>query len=85
MTGPGTTETDFKIIDRVVETAEKKGWTMAQVSLAWMMPTIASPIVGISSIPRLDEAVGVRDKKLTEEEVKYLEELYEDRRVEGHS
>jgi len=50
-----------------------------------MMPTIASPIVGISSIPRLDEAVGVRDKKLTEEEVKYLEELYEDRRVEGHS
>lgn len=38
------------IISRVEEIAKKKGWTMAQVALAWTTSNITSPIVGISKV-----------------------------------
>ena len=73
-----------EIIKRVQETAEKKGWTMAQVALAWINARVASPIVGLSSVARLDEAVGMKGKALTPEEEKYLEEPYTPVNIEGH-
>ena len=45
----------------------------------------ASPIIGFSSVERIDEALECRGKELTAEEEKYLEELYVARAVEGHS
>lgn len=81
--GLGYTEVDKQIIGRVQELAEKKGWTMSQVSLAWINSRCSSPIVGFSSAERIDDAVGVRGKVLTEEEEKYLEELYEPRAIVG--
>jgi aryl-alcohol dehydrogenase-like predicted oxidoreductase len=65
--------------------AEKKGWKMSQVALAWINKRIASPIIGFSSIERMDEALDVRGKTLTEEEEKYLEELYVPKAIVGHS
>ena len=67
------------------ELAEKKGWKMSQVALAWINKRIASPIIGFSSIERMDEALEVRGKTLTEEEEKYLEEFYIPKAVVGHS
>lgn len=67
------------------ELAEKKGWKMSQVALAWINKRIASPIIGFSSVERIDEAIDVRGKTLTEEEEKYLEELYQPKAVVGHS
>jgi aryl-alcohol dehydrogenase-like predicted oxidoreductase len=58
---------------------------MSQVALAWINKRISSPIIGFSSIERMDEALEVRDKKLTEEEEKYLEELYVPKNVVGHN
>jgi len=72
-------------IKRVQELAEKKGWKMSQVALAWINKRITSPIIGFSSIERIDEAIDVRGKKLTEEEEKYLEELYQPKVISGHS
>jgi aryl-alcohol dehydrogenase-like predicted oxidoreductase len=46
---------------------------MAQVALAWIDNKVTSPIVGFSSVKRLEEAI-IPDKKLTAEEMKYLEE-----------
>ncbi|THV04653.1 Aldo/keto reductase [Dendrothele bispora CBS 962.96] len=46
---------------------------------------VASPIVGMSSEKRVEDAVGVNGVKLTEEEMKYLEEPYEPRAVRGHA
>ena len=34
---------------------------------------------------RIDEAIEVRGKTLTEEEEKYLEELYQPKAISGHS
>jgi len=78
-------DTDLKIIKRVQELAEKKGWKMSTVALAWINKRIASPIIGFSSVARIDEALEVKGKTLTEEEIKYLEELYEPKAITGHS
>ena len=78
-------EVDTETIKRVQELAEKKGWKMSQVALAWINKRISSPIIGFSSIERIDEAIEVRGKTLTDEEEKYLEELYQPKVITGHS
>lgn len=57
---------------------------MSTVALAWINKRVSSPIVGFSSVARLDESLEVKDKELTEEEEKYLEELYQPMKVVGH-
>ncbi|EFQ86936.1 hypothetical protein P3342_010505 [Pyrenophora teres f. teres] len=81
----GNTERDKKIIGRVEEIAKKHDWKMSHVALAWINKRIASPIIGFSSADRMDEALASRGKELSEEEEKYLEELYEPVRIVGHS
>ncbi|KAL9550659.1 hypothetical protein MBANPS3_004634 [Mucor bainieri] len=66
------------IIDRVQEIAQKHNATSAQIALAWeyTKPYVSSPIVGISRIEQLKDLIGALNVKLTEEDVKYLEEPY---------
>jgi len=80
----GQTESDQKIVKRVQELAEKHGWKMSHVALAWINKRVASPIIGFSSIARMDEALEARGKTLTDEEEKYLEEPYMTRAIQGH-
>ncbi|KAK2780816.1 hypothetical protein FQN53_000941 [Emmonsiellopsis sp. PD_33] len=70
------TPSDITTINRVEEIATKRGWTMAQVALAWLCGRVASPIVGFSSVERVEEGMAVRGKVLTGEEERYLEEGY---------
>lgn len=79
-----TTE-DQEIVKRVQELADKKGWKMSHVALAWVLQKGANPIVGFSSVKRLDEAVDVKGKTLTDEEMKYLEEPYRPKNIVGHA
>jgi aryl-alcohol dehydrogenase-like predicted oxidoreductase len=79
----GPSETDSAIISRVQELADKKGWPMSHVALAWINQRISSPIIGFSSVKRMDEAVEGNEKELSEEEEKYLEELYQPKAVMG--
>jgi aryl-alcohol dehydrogenase-like predicted oxidoreductase len=76
-------ESDKAIIGRVQELAQKHKWTMAQVALVWASSKVTSPIVGLNSVKRLDEAVAIRGKALTPEEIKYLEEPYTPQPVRG--
>ncbi|ERS97445.1 hypothetical protein HMPREF1624_05612 [Sporothrix schenckii ATCC 58251] len=73
-----------QIIKRVEEVAAKKGWTMSQVTLAWTQKRVTAPIIGFSSVARLDEALSARGKELTAEEEAYLEEPYKPVEIEGH-
>ena len=41
---------DEEIIKRVEEIAKKRGWTMAQVALAWSLTKVTSPIIGATSV-----------------------------------
>ena len=80
---PELGETDIAIVGRVQELAEKKGWPMAHVALAWTNQRISSPIIGFSSVKRIDEAIEANGKELTDDEEKYLEELYRPKPVMG--
>ncbi|MCJ1224397.1 hypothetical protein MMC12_001042 [Toensbergia leucococca] len=82
---PPLATTDSQIIARVQELAEKKDWPMSHVAMAWLSKRICSPIIGFSSEARIDEALGAKDKDLTAEEEKYLEELYNPLPIMGHS
>ncbi|KAK3343024.1 NADP-dependent oxidoreductase domain-containing protein [Neurospora tetraspora] len=81
----GTVEPDLIIINRVVEIADKHEWPISHVALAWIAKRVTSPIIGFSSVERLEEAISARGKVLTEEEEKYLEELYKPKAIHGHS
>ncbi|KAL8942340.1 MAG: hypothetical protein Q9216_001722 [Gyalolechia sp. 2 TL-2023] len=83
----GLTEADEMINKRVLEVAERRGWKMSQVALAWIREKGCIPIVGLTStsIQRLDEACVIRDIRLTTDEVKYLEEPYIPKVVIGHA
>jgi aryl-alcohol dehydrogenase-like predicted oxidoreductase len=79
----GGSQSDKIIIGRVEDIARSKGISMAQVAIAWTIAKGCAPIVGLSSEKRIDEAVGAVKVKLTEEELKYLEELYEAHAVQA--
>ncbi|KAI9735116.1 MAG: hypothetical protein M1834_001704 [Cirrosporium novae-zelandiae] len=81
----GREEVDQQIIRRVQELAEKHNWPMSHISLAWINKRVSSPIVGFSKIERMDEALAAGGKELTEDEEKYLEELYIPKVISGHS
>ncbi|KAG8927067.1 hypothetical protein FRC02_008514 [Tulasnella sp. 418] len=74
------------INERVKEIAEKRGISMAQVALAWSLSKdfISAPIVGTTKLENLDDLVAGIHVKLTEEEVKYIDEPYRTRAVTGH-
>lgn len=84
----GTGETlrpeSVEIINRVEELAKRKDWTMSQVTLAWTQKRVTSPIIGFSSVERLEESLSARGKELTAEEEAYLEKPYTPLEVEGH-
>ena len=72
-------DSDFRIVERVSAVAARRGVPAAQIALAWVLaqPGITAPIVGASKTPQLEEALAALDIKLTADECKELEELYE--------
>ena len=80
-------DTDFDIIGRVTEVAKRRGLPEAQIALAWMRgkPGITAPVIGASKPGHLEDAVASLSVKLTDDDVKYLEELYQPHSVEGHA
>ena len=69
----------FEIADRVGEVALKYEKTAAQIALAWLTnkPEITAPVMGVSKISQLDQLVEATDIELADEDVAYLEELYQ--------
>ncbi|KAG2139218.1 NADP-dependent oxidoreductase domain-containing protein [Suillus clintonianus] len=74
---------DETIVNRVAELAKKKNCNMSQIALAWVATKVSSPIVGISSLERLQQSI-IKGIELTPEEILYLEEPYEPKAVRGH-
>ena len=78
---------DFAIVDRVVEVAKRNEVKPTQVALSWMLhkPHITSPIIGSGKTGHLQEAVDALSIKLSDSDLKYLEEPYRPHRILGHS
>ena len=70
-------EFDYPIVERVHELAEKHNVQMSEIALAWEWAKgVTAPIVGSTKASHLDSAVKALDVELTDDEVKYLDELY---------
>ena len=71
-----TAQQDSVIIDRVSELAEKRGVSMTEVSLAWLLTKVASPVVGATKLHHIEGAAKAAELTLTDGELAYLEEPY---------
>ena len=71
-------ETINKAIDQV---AKAKGKTMAQIALAWVLQKkpVTAPIVGVTRVEQLTDAIGALAAELSEADVKALEAAYRPR------
>jgi len=80
-----TYETDKTIVERVEEIAKNHGVSMAQIALAWLLhkEQVAAPIVGVTKISHLEDAVNALSVSLSEEEIAYLEEPYVPHKIVG--
>jgi aryl-alcohol dehydrogenase-like predicted oxidoreductase len=81
------TEEESAIIDRVSKLATKKGVSTAEVGLAWVLSkdVVSSPIIGPRKMSHLEDAIKALELKLSDEDVKYLEEPYKPRVPAGHT
>jgi aryl-alcohol dehydrogenase-like predicted oxidoreductase len=73
-----TDDSDKAIVEAVAAIAERRGVSRAQVAMSWVLRqgTITCPIIGVSKLEHLDDAVAALDLDLTAEEVSTLEEPY---------
>ncbi|MBK8782879.1 MAG: aldo/keto reductase [Anaerolineales bacterium] len=80
-------EEDFVIAERAAEVAKAHNATASQIALAWVLskPHISAPIIGSSKIEHLDQAIAALDIKLSEDEIKSLEALYQPHPILGHA
>ena len=78
-------DVDNKVIKRVKEVADKMKISMTLVSLAWMFSKkiVASALLGFTKVEQLEEAVKGLTIQLSEEDIKYLEELYVPHKLVG--
>jgi aryl-alcohol dehydrogenase (NADP+) len=80
-----TSASDRVIVERVATLAEARGVPRAQIALAWLLskPVVTSPIVGVTKMQHLEDAIAAVDLKLTAEEIASLEEPYAPHPVVG--
>ena len=66
-----TAEADGKIIARVAEIADKRGVSMTEVALAWLLTKVTAPVVGATKISHVEGAARAVDLVLTDEEIRF--------------
>ena len=79
-------DSDFAVVDRISEIAQQRDLPNAQVALAWLLhqPGVTAPIVGASKMHHLEDAVAAISLKLSEDELKALDEHYTPHPVLGN-
>lgn len=77
--------TNKGVVDALEGVARARGVPMAQVAMAWVLakPEVTAPIVGVSKLAQLDDALAAVSLKLTAEEIAALEAPYETFQVTG--
>ncbi len=67
---------DAAVIGRVDELARRRGVSMTEISLAWLLAKTTSPVVGATKTSHIEDAVKAVELELSGEERAYLEEPY---------
>lgn len=61
------------LVEVMRSVGDRYGITPAQVALAWAIAKGTTPIIGVTKVPQVDDALKAVNIKLTEDEVKLLE------------
>ncbi len=79
-------ETDFKVLDAVLEVSKEREIKPAQVAFAWLqsVPAVTAPIIGATKVEYIDDAVTALDVALSGEEIERLEAPYTPHPILGH-
>ncbi len=79
------TDDDRPIVDAVMDLADRRGVTPAQIALAWVLskPAVSSPIVGATKPQHLTDAIAAVGLRLDDSEIELLEKGYQPHRVLG--
>jgi len=80
------TDGNAKAVVEAVETVAKaRGVSMAQVALAWVLQKqgVTAPIVGISKLSHLKDAIAAEELTLSDDEIAQLEAPYRPIAVTG--
>jgi aryl-alcohol dehydrogenase-like predicted oxidoreductase len=78
-------EKNQAMVDVLKRIADEKGATPAQIALAWLLaqrPYIV-PIPGTKKLHRLDENIGAADIRLTEADLRKIQEAISQIQIEG--
>lgn len=76
---------DFDIVEAVDKLAKEKGVKPAQIALAWLFHKgVTSPIIGVTKVDQLEDAVEALDVKLQAEDIVGLESGYKPHPIIGH-
>lgn len=80
-------EEDFVVAELAAEIGKSHNATASQIALAWVLskPYVHSPIIGATKMDHLEQAIAALDIKLSDDEIKRLEEPYKPHPVLGHS
>ena len=73
-----------EVVNRVEKLAKEKDVSMAILSTAWVLHKGCWPILGLNKVERIEEAIEALKVKLSDEDLKFLEEAYKPREVQGH-
>jgi len=78
-------DSDRKIVEAVQAIASERDVSRAQVALAWLLhqPAVTAPIVGVTKLEHLTDAVAAAELELSEDELTRLEEPYVPRQPQG--
>jgi len=78
-----TADSDAAIIDAVRSVAARHERPMAQIALAWVRskPVVTSPIIGVTKLAQLDDAIAALDIELTDDDIAEMEDPYVPRRA----
>jgi 1-deoxyxylulose-5-phosphate synthase len=69
---------DFDVVEAVTAVAAERGVSPAQIALAWLLgkPGVTAPVVGATKLAHVADAVAAVDLRLSDDEVRQLEEHY---------
>src|SRR5258706_5758665 len=74
-------ERAWKILDVIAPIAKAHGCSSARIALAWLLmrPFVTSAIIGAKRLDQLQDNIAAAELKLTEDEIKQLDERSEER------
>ncbi|HYW91781.1 MAG TPA: aldo/keto reductase [Gammaproteobacteria bacterium] len=82
----GDQPSDYEILEKVHEVAQRHGVKPAQVALGWLLhkPAVTAPIIGASKLAHLDDALEALELELSDEDLQVLEAPYQPHVLAGH-